>query len=407
MARVYAVASSKGGVGKTTTTANLSATLAAAGYDVAVVDGDIGMANLGNQLGVEITGPTLHDVLAGEASVEDATYEGPHGLTVVPGDTALTAFSNADITRLGRVVGSFADRDFVFIDTGAGLSHEAALPLGLADEVVLVSTADRDSLGDTEKTRDLTERLGAEVAGVVLTRVTPGGAPDDATPLDAPILGTIPEDAALRQASDAALPITMYDADSSAAAAYRGVAGSLADGPVRPPMNDETDQSFSPDSSTEELSESEAAAREFQQKVSQGVADGSDESADTDADADPADPSWEDSESWSERRVDEDPEDPDDEPDDNDGGPDQDGPDEDDQDEPDPADEPDARAVPTAEGGVETPVPEAEGEDDGDAVPFADGQRTAPLVEEQPGEGGDADESDEKQKKGFLSRLFG
>lgn len=238
MARVYAVASSKGGVGKTTTTANLAATLAATGYDVAVVDGDIGMANLGNQLGIDVDGATLHDVLAGTATPEEATYEGPHGLSVVPGDTALTAFSDADVTHLGGVLGSLADRDFVFVDTGAGLSHETALPLGLADEIILVSTADRDSLGDTEKTRELAERLGVEVTGVVLTRVAE--TPDDVAPLTVPILGTVPEDSVLRAANDAALPVTLHDPDAPAAAAYRGIAGSIADGPVRPPIGDES-----------------------------------------------------------------------------------------------------------------------------------------------------------------------
>jgi septum site-determining protein MinD len=196
------------------------------------------MANLGDQLGVEASDATLHDVLAAGASVEEASYEGPHGMTVVPGGSDLESFSEADISRMGRVVGSFADRDFVFVDTGAGLSHETALPLGLSDEVLLVSTADRDALGNTEKTRRLAERLGADVAGVVLTRVTPGDAPGDAAPLSAPVLGSVPEDAALHAASDGSVPVTDYDADAPAAAAFRSIAGSLADGPVEAPGDD-------------------------------------------------------------------------------------------------------------------------------------------------------------------------
>jgi len=234
MARVYAVASAKGGVGKTTTTANLAATLAAADYDVAVVDGDVGMANLGAALGVEATGATLHDVLAGEAAVVDAVYGGPHGLDVVPGDTDLAAFGGADPRRLGRVLGWFDDRDFVFLDTGAGLSHETALPLGLADAVVLVSTPERDALGDTEKTRQLIDRVGGETVGAVLNRAADGDGAD-LGPLSAPLLGAIPDDPAIAAGVRAGEPITIRDPIGPAAAAYRDVASELADGPVRPP----------------------------------------------------------------------------------------------------------------------------------------------------------------------------
>lgn len=383
MARVCAVASSKGGVGKTTTTANLSATLAAAGYDVAVVDGDIGMANLGDQLGVQASGATLHDVLASGASVEEACYEGPHGMTVVPGGTDLEAFSEADITRLGRVVGSFADRDFVFVDTGAGLSHETALPVGLADEVVLVSTADRDSLKDTEKTRMLAEKLGAEVTGAVLTRVSPGDAPGDASPLSAPVLGTVPEDSALQEANDRAVPVTELGAESAAAAAYQSIADGVAAGPVE--LNEEPTESeepaFAADASraggsaepsgavpeepmagTQQV-ETEAAQQEAGETRTQNRRAGSRgaEQSGQEADGQTAG-SWEESDAWSEQDAESLKEGDD---------------------------------IPTAEAGVEI---EAGSQED---VAFEDGPRTAPLEEESQAEAESASES-----KGFISRLF-
>lgn len=242
MARVYAVASAKGGVGKSTTTANLAGTLAAADYDVAVVDGDIGMANLAGMLGVEVDGSTLHDVLAGGADVADATYRGPHGMSVVPGDTDLGSYGDAEPRRLGGVVGAFADREFVFVDTGAGLSHETALPLGLVDDVVLVSTPERDALVDTDKTRELTERLDGSVVGAVLTRVAGDAAFSvDTGPLEVPVLGVVPEDEALAAATAAGAPVTRAAPDGVAAAGYREVASELADGPVRPPATDPAD----------------------------------------------------------------------------------------------------------------------------------------------------------------------
>ncbi len=237
MARVYAIASAKGGVGKTTTTANLGATLADTGADVVVIDGDIGMANLGAALGVDPTGPTLHDVLADEAEPQQAAYEGPAGLTVVPGDTSLDSFAAAEPQRLDRVVEAFDNADFILIDVGAGVSHETSIPLSVSDAVVLVSTAERDALVDTEKTRQLTERLGGVVAGAVITRT------DAATPIDevvsgsltANVLTTIPDDEAVRESIAVGEPLVSYAPHSEAAAGYRELARQLTGRTPEPP----------------------------------------------------------------------------------------------------------------------------------------------------------------------------
>lgn len=233
MAQVYAIASAKGGVGKTTTTANLGAVIADAGASVVVVDGDIGMPNLGGALGVTDVSPTLHDVLAGRADPTDAAYEVPNGsgLRVVPGDTALDSFASADPGRLEDVVDAFADADFVFIDVGAGVSHETSVPLSIADGVVLVSTAERDSLIDTEKTRQLADRLGGTVVGAIITRVDPGVPVAEmvATHLNAEILGTVPDDTVVRESVAAAEPLPTYAPYSAAAAAYRTIAGALTE----------------------------------------------------------------------------------------------------------------------------------------------------------------------------------
>ncbi|WP_048077986.1 AAA family ATPase, partial [Halorubrum sp. AJ67] len=80
MATVYAVASAKGGVGKTTTTAALATILAESGADVVAIDADLGMANLASAVGVTPGETTIHDVLADEAEPAAAVREGPSGL---------------------------------------------------------------------------------------------------------------------------------------------------------------------------------------------------------------------------------------------------------------------------------------------------------------------------------------
>ncbi|ELZ58609.1 MULTISPECIES: P-loop NTPase [Halorubrum] len=227
MATVYAVASAKGGVGKTTTTAALATILAESGADVVAIDADLGMANLASAVGVTPGETTVHDVLAGEAEPAAAVREGPSGLRVVPGATHLDAYAAADPSGLRQVVEAFDDADFVFVDAGAGLSHDSTLPLAIADETLLVSTPERSALGDTEKTRQLTERLGGTVAGAAITRVTDDTDEVVTALLDAPVLGRIPDDEAVGRAAAANRPLSAVAADAPATRAYRDLARAL------------------------------------------------------------------------------------------------------------------------------------------------------------------------------------
>ncbi|WP_089822300.1 AAA family ATPase [Halogranum amylolyticum] len=243
MARVIAVASAKGGVGKTTTTVALGTTLAAAGYDVVAVDTDLGMANLGATLGVDADGATVHDVLAGRADVGAATYEGPAGLSVVPGDTDLAAFPDADPAKLRTVLEAFADADYVLLDTGAGLSHDTVLPLGLADDVLLVTDTTPNAVGDTEKTRQVVDRLDGSVVGLVVTQVD-ADVPDDDLPIDgvdAPLLATVPTSPVVAEATATGDALVESDPADPAAAAYRRLARAVTDEPVSDPDVESTE----------------------------------------------------------------------------------------------------------------------------------------------------------------------
>lgn len=241
---VFAVASGKGGVGKSTTTANLGVALADDGFDVAIVDVDLGMANLAGLFGVD-EGVTLHDVLAGDAAPRDATYDA-HGVTLVPGSTDLEQFAEADAKSLHRMVTHLrADHDVVLLDAGAGLSYDIAMAMSVADGVLLVTTAELNSLTDATKTGQLVSKLEKPVVGAVFTRTGDGGF-DDVEGIAA-ALGTtdavtvsVPHDDAVKLAVRKSHPVVDLKPESPAASAYDRLAASLADSVgLEPPEDDE------------------------------------------------------------------------------------------------------------------------------------------------------------------------
>jgi septum site-determining protein MinD len=191
---------------------------------VVVVDADLGMANLGAMLEIEHQ-PSLHQVLAGKAAVSDAITEGPGNITVVPGERNLEAFADADPAKLRKVVKALSTAyEIVLIDTGAGLSHETTVPLGLADGVLLITTADDVAIGDTVKTAQLANRIEGEVVGAVLTRASDDtNVSDVADKLDLEMLAVVPEDQEATQRE----PLLINDPDSYAAEAYRRLASTL------------------------------------------------------------------------------------------------------------------------------------------------------------------------------------
>ena len=100
MTRVISVASGKGGVGKTTITANLGVALATYGEEVIVLDADVAMANLELIQGMEGKSITLQDVLSGEATIDEAIYEGPGGVKIVPAGISLEGLRKVKLDRL-------------------------------------------------------------------------------------------------------------------------------------------------------------------------------------------------------------------------------------------------------------------------------------------------------------------
>ncbi|WP_267164180.1 cell division ATPase MinD [Halovenus salina] len=233
MVEAFAVASGKGGTGKTTTTMALGMALAEE-YDVTVIDADTGMANVLFHAGLADVETTLHDVLAGKASVEAAAYD-RFGMTVVPCGTSLSGFQEADPERLRDVVATLAaETDIILLDSPATLgSRSAVLPIVLADRLIVVVQPTIPSLSDALKVQEYATTYGTGVAGVLFNRVTDDAAIEEIAPkaeryFDGETLSTIEESETVRAARRAGEPLLVHAPDSPAAEAYRQAAASLS-----------------------------------------------------------------------------------------------------------------------------------------------------------------------------------
>ena len=232
MVEAFAVASGKGGTGKTTSTLALGMALAA-DHDVTVVDADTGMANLLFHAGLDDAAVTLHDLLVeGTATdVSEATYE-RFGLSVVPCGTSLAGFEAAEPERLRNVVAELArDTDVLLLDSPAALgSKSAVLPVVLADRVVVVVEPTIPALSDGLKVQEYARSYGTETAGVLFNKVR-SEADDVAAQAErhfgGPVLANVPESDAVRAARRAGKPLLAHAPESEAAARFRRAADRL------------------------------------------------------------------------------------------------------------------------------------------------------------------------------------
>lgn len=251
MGKIITIASGKGGVGKTTLTANMGIALAQKNFKVLLVDADVAMANLSLLLGMQASPITLHDILVGESNVEDAIYEGPAGLQFIPSGLSLESYRRVDTERLESVVKEIAPKyDFVFLDAPPGIEKNVMAALGAADEVLLITMPTPPSIADVLKTKIVAQRLGSTPIAVVVNFSTGEkgeiNKDDIMKMLELPVYGVIPYDPEVRRSfmQQNVQPVMLRKPTTPAAIEMRKIAARIAGIKVRDFVEKEKKQGF-------------------------------------------------------------------------------------------------------------------------------------------------------------------
>lgn len=234
MGEAIVVTSGKGGVGKTTTVANIGTGLAAEGYKVVLVDTDIGLRNLDVVMGLEnrivydIVDVVHENCRLKQALIKDKRFE---GLFLLPAAQTKdkTAVSLDQMKKLCSDLKE--DFDYVIIDCPAGIEMGFANAIAGADRAIVVTTPEVSAVRDADRIIGLLEANGLEEPKLIINRIRPDmvkrgdmmDIEDMIEILAIDLLGVVPEDELIVVSTNKGEPAVL-DKSSKAGQAYRNIA---------------------------------------------------------------------------------------------------------------------------------------------------------------------------------------
>lgn len=236
MSRIIGVVSGKGGVGKTTVTANLGLALTRQGVKVSIVDCNFTTSHLGFLFGIYYYEKTLNDVLHGLAVINEAVYN-YKGLSIIPASLSLDSLIDLDLNRLHECLKQI-DSEIVFLDAAPGLGKEAISVLQASSEIIFVTTPYLNAVTDVIRLNKITESLGLNTLGIVLNMIK--GLPHELKKSEVEkltgleVLEEIPYDETINYALAIGKPILDFYSSSMPALAFKRLAAKISGVPYMP-----------------------------------------------------------------------------------------------------------------------------------------------------------------------------
>jgi septum site-determining protein MinD len=232
-AKVVTITSGKGGVGKTTITANLGAALASLGQKVVCIDADIGLRNLDVVLGLENRIVyDLVDIVEGRCRLRQAMIRDKRmgSLYLIPAAQTRdkTAVSPSDMVRLCDDLRM--DQDWIIIDSPAGIERGFRNAIAPADYVYVITNPEVSAVRDADRIIGLVEAEEKGPAQLIINRLNPDmvrkgdmiSTQDIVDLLAIDLIGIIPEDEDVLISTNRGLPISL-DGKSRAGEAFRNI----------------------------------------------------------------------------------------------------------------------------------------------------------------------------------------
>jgi septum site-determining protein MinD len=236
--KVITITSGKGGVGKTTATANIGAALAKLGKRVVCLDADIGLRNLDVVLGLENRIVyDLVDVVEGRCRLRQAMIKDKQlpNLHLIPAAQTRdkSAVSPSDMIRLCDELREEAD--FILIDSPAGIERGFRNAIAGADVVIVITNPEVSAVRDADRIIGLIEAEEKGPGKLVLNRINPEmvqrgdmlAAEDVIDLLAIDLLGLVPEDGNVLVSTNRGIPAVL-DGKSKAGIAFTNIARRLA-----------------------------------------------------------------------------------------------------------------------------------------------------------------------------------